>query len=417
MSSASHHILVGTISTTVQVSGSDHDAEENVSTGSVNFTSTDLELCTESSTPQVVGMRFANPGIPKSSLILAAYLQFTVDETNNANPCSLMIWGEDAGNAAPYTTADFNISSRSKTSTSVAWEPPEWVAVDDAGPDQTTPDLAGIVQEILGHPGYIPSGALALIIEGSGRRVAESFNGESNQAPVLVVEYQPCPAAGEACDDGDPATTNDQQDGFCNCVGTPYSGSADIQIVAGNDDVEQNGNNGSLYFNSSDIELVHDGTRGDQIIGLRFRNLNLPQGSFIQHAYLQFTVDEVDGGDNLVTVAGEDADDAAPFISEVNNVSDRSATEAQRDWTIPPWSVIGASGLEQRTPELRMIAGEIIGRPGWAPGNDIVFMISGTGSKTAESYDGSPTDAAVLHIEWDSVCTLDHVIHVDADAN
>ncbi len=29
-----------------------------------------------------------------------------------------------------------------------------------------------------------------------------------------------CPATGTACDDGNTATTNDQQDGFCNCVGT-----------------------------------------------------------------------------------------------------------------------------------------------------------------------------------------------------
>ncbi len=32
-----------------------------------------------------------------------------------------------------------------------------------------------------------------------------------------------CPLAGTACDDGDPATTDDQQDGLCNCTGTPVS--------------------------------------------------------------------------------------------------------------------------------------------------------------------------------------------------
>lgn len=30
-----------------------------------------------------------------------------------------------------------------------------------------------------------------------------------------------CPATGTACDDGNANTTNDQEDGFCNCVGTP----------------------------------------------------------------------------------------------------------------------------------------------------------------------------------------------------
>ncbi|MEM9916871.1 MAG: lectin-like protein [Bacteroidota bacterium] len=31
----------------------------------------------------------------------------------------------------------------------------------------------------------------------------------------------PCPSAGTACDDGDPSTENDVEDGFCNCAGTP----------------------------------------------------------------------------------------------------------------------------------------------------------------------------------------------------
>ncbi|MEM7103411.1 MAG: zinc-dependent metalloprotease [Bacteroidota bacterium] len=31
----------------------------------------------------------------------------------------------------------------------------------------------------------------------------------------------PCPAAGTACNDGNPATENDVEDGFCNCAGTP----------------------------------------------------------------------------------------------------------------------------------------------------------------------------------------------------
>lgn len=34
----------------------------------------------------------------------------------------------------------------------------------------------------------------------------------------------PCPAAGTACDDNNPNTTNDKEDGFCNCTGTPVGG-------------------------------------------------------------------------------------------------------------------------------------------------------------------------------------------------
>lgn len=47
------------------------------------------------------------------------------------------------------------------------------------------------------------------------------------QNPSLFGTYElnagcvPCPAAGTPCDDNDPNTTNDQEDGNCNCVGTP----------------------------------------------------------------------------------------------------------------------------------------------------------------------------------------------------
>ena len=49
-------------------------------------------------------------------------------------------------------------------------------------------------------------------------------------APWAIVDFnyiyeyacgQICPERGTPCDDGNSATTNDQQDGFCNCLGTP----------------------------------------------------------------------------------------------------------------------------------------------------------------------------------------------------
>ena len=59
----------------------------------------------------------------------------------------------------------------------------------------------------------------------------------------------------------------------------------DVRISAGTDDVEER-TLGSLDFNSSDLELVDDGTkRPDQTIGLRFNGLNIPPGAAITNAY------------------------------------------------------------------------------------------------------------------------------------
>src|SRR5690606_39192784 len=37
---------------------------------------------------------------------------------------------------------------------------------------------------------------------------------------------------------------------------------------------------------------------------------------------------------------------------------------------------------------------------GWAALNDMAFVISGTGTRTAEAFEGAATGAPLLHIEW-----------------
>jgi hypothetical protein len=43
---------------------------------------------------------------------------------------------------------------------------------------------------------------------------------------------------------------------------------------------------------------------------------------------------------------------------------------------------------------------EIVNRPGWASGNSLVILISGTGKRVAESFNGDKTGAALLHVEY-----------------
>ena len=57
-------------------------------------------------------------------------------------------------------------------------------------------------------------------------------------------------------------------------------------ILTDSDDAEERGlnalsNPGLMDLGSSDIELVQDGNDGNQFIGLRFANLNLPKDAII----------------------------------------------------------------------------------------------------------------------------------------
>jgi hypothetical protein len=173
------------------------------------------------------------------------------------------------------------------------------------------------------------------------------------------------------------------------------------RIVSGLDDVEQNPS-GSMYINSTDLELVDDGTIVGQTVGIRFTGIDIPQGAIITNAYIQFQVDEVSTIASSLVIRGEDADSAAAFTSARNNVSARTSTDASVAWTPAAWSMVGAAGVDQRTPDLSAIVQEIVNRGGWSTLNDMVFVITGTGTRTAESFEGTATGAPLLHIEYQS---------------
>ncbi|MFO7723217.1 MAG: Ig-like domain-containing protein, partial [Bacteroidales bacterium] len=77
------------------------------------------------------------------------------------------------------------------TAASVGWVPAAWSVVGESGVNQRTPDLAGIIQEIVSRPGYNAAGAVSIIITGTGTRTAEAYEGSASMAPQLVVTYTP----------------------------------------------------------------------------------------------------------------------------------------------------------------------------------------------------------------------------------
>ena len=175
----------------VRVSASTDDAEEKTS-GTVDLNSSDLELI-EASSVQIVGMRFNGLAIPQGATVVSAYIQFQVDEADPDPPpaTALTIQGQAADNAPTFTVTTGDVSNRDRTAAAVSWEPPTWQTVGAAGPDQQTPDISSVIQEIVDRGGWNSGNSLVLIISGSGTRVAEAYNGDSAGAPLLHVEYVP----------------------------------------------------------------------------------------------------------------------------------------------------------------------------------------------------------------------------------
>ena len=182
-------VITGSTQTTESTIAVDaDDAEERLDSGSVTRSSSDLELGYDGSRSQLVGMRFVLD-VPQGALITNAYVQFTVDESNSQST-ELDFAIEAADDASRIDDESRELSMRATTGTLVHWSPPAWSGAGTAGPDQRTPDLQALIQDIVDRPGWNPGQHVLLLVSGTGERTAESRDGSTSKAPRLHVEYQ-----------------------------------------------------------------------------------------------------------------------------------------------------------------------------------------------------------------------------------
>jgi hypothetical protein len=173
----------------------------------------------------------------------------------------------------------------------------------------------------------------------------------------------------------------------------------DIPLAAGSDDAEQQAS-GSVNITSSDLDMMTDGSTVQAALGLRFVDIPMPRGATVDSAYIQFTADEAHPDTTSLTIQGQAADDAATFATTKSNVTSRSRTSAGVAWTPVPWVTTGAQGVDQRTPDLAPILQELVLRPGWASGNAVAFVVTGTGKRVARSFDATKGGTPVLHVVY-----------------
>jgi len=158
------------------------------------------------------------------------------------------------------------------------------------------------------------------------------------------------------------------------------------RVAARSDDAEEDAD-GSISLNSSDLELVFD-AGGNQTVGMRFTEIDVPAGATILDASVQFQADETNTDATALTIHGEAADNPSAFTTASSGISSRPTTAVSTSWTPPPWDTIGAAGADQRTPDISAVIQEIVDRPGWASGNALALIVTGTGERVAESYNG-----------------------------
>ena len=163
-------------------------------------------------------------------------------------------------------------------------------------------------------------------------------------------------------------------------------------------DAEEN-SSGRTYIHGSDLELGYD--EGKKTVGLQFDNLNVPRGAKVTNAYIQFRADESDRGSVKLTVRAEDVDDTSKHKRRKHDISSRKVTSASVSWQPKSWTR-GERGSKQRTPNLKKSVQEVVDRKGWKRGNDLGFVItgSGKGKRVAESLNGDRKNRPMLVVEY-----------------
>jgi len=184
----------------------------------------------------------------------------------------------------------------------------------------------------------------------------------------------------------------------CSCSCGPPLRQRSLRGSASADDAEQRLDN-TILLDSPDLDF-----QNGRFVGLRFSDVQIPKGSQIVAAQVQFTAAPGSTlGALTVRITAEATANAAPFTTAPASLAALPSTANAVQWQLTnPWNT-GDAGADQGTPDLTTVLQEVVNQPQWAPGNALVVLFRGTAGtaiRKAFSQDGNPAAAALLTIEY-----------------
>ncbi len=319
-----------TYTVTSYITNEEDDREELLSNGAKNDGSwMDMD------STQLCGLRYLNMNIPKGARIQSAYLEMT-SPANGSGNSSILIRGQYADNPVRFTGLNYDLANRlssQPTTASVLWTIPD--LQPQAGSKYNTADITSIVQELVNHP-----------------------NWDNNDAMVFIFDQQ--------------------------------SGSYRSGTLMRNDTLATQGASGTNTKLNITYTLTTPGV--ENVVGLRYQEVNVPQGATITSAYLRFNAAQAhSASDSLnLKIRAESSDNAATFNSSGFGLSARSKTATEvlwspeADWPLDS-TVTG--------PNITSLVQQVVNRSGWCGNNAMAFYIQPKdtsapgGSRLAYSYD------------------------------
>jgi len=305
----------------------------------------------------VLGLRFTGITIPQGTTISDARIDLVSSSTaSGIGPTNTTIVGQDVDDAsvilapncptsicAPFGTlffsSTFDITSRDETDASVPWNN---IPVTSSGATiSSAPDISSIVQEIVDREGWE-----------SGNDMFFRFQNTSAFAWREIRTFEDSDSNSDGVIDEDAGETNDAPRLR---ITIPDSGSA----VEGD----------------------------DQMIALRFTDLNIPQGATLTEATLVVTPRTVlnDDGDDTSgdrtflestwEVGAEQTDDSEKLENTVNDISSRSAGGTSVSWTVDATDLTTVDNPEESV-DIKDVLQDVIDRSGWCGGNALTLLLS-----------------------------------------
>ncbi|MGQ7844113.1 PilC/PilY family type IV pilus protein [Granulosicoccus sp. 3-233] len=332
----------------------------------------------DTQTTQTTAIRFSHVHIPPGAQIKSARIVFHSAEATDEET-SLDIAGEKSANSAPLTTALNDLGDRDRTTAQETWIADPWLTV---GTTYDTPDLSRIVQEITDQPDWCGGNNMSFFIAGTGKRVAVSADANPIKAPTLEISYAP-----------DSVPTGS----YCS------NSSISAQTGDSRNDAVQNISSGMVVLDgqSLDTDSSADGTGQGQLIGLRFKDVNVPSNARIVSATLKLTSNEETLSNSEIGISVEQADSARDFSPLDNDVSGRNWS-SEISWTSP--AHIGA-GEATYSADLKTLIEQTVSRSGWARGNAMAFRLTPrefNQHRSFASFDANEAQAAQLIIYFES---------------
>ena len=162
-------------------------------------------------------------------------------------------------------------------------------------------------------------------------------------------------------------------------------------ISSGSNDAEESAL-GAVVVDSNTLDIMHE-TGQSKWVGLRFTEMNIPQGAKITSAKLSFTAKDPSFGHLRVRIFGEKGGVAQPFAATANNISARPKTTAKALWTLPDFSTAKS---QYGTDDISAVIEEVVGQSDWCGGQTIVLLIErddiNSNKRGAFSYEGAAAD-------------------------